>query len=971
MGRVLVAVAGVLLVLLVLVLVLGVSAQISQPVARNSHIDTRKTNKFLQREPIHSLEQDLFTSPALERCAPPTLQLLWTKEMESSIYSTPVIADLHFHKEKEIVASTLIKYIEVMHGENGAELDGWPFVFSESSFHTSPLLEDVNGDGLKEIVVTTLNGEIVFFRKDGTPLSSRTMRVEPLQVARNWYVGLDEHGVMVPPPPRSKAPTPSPPVEKEPPVVETPDARPPLAEPATSVDEHATTAASASSESIMSSGAEPEIPATEAGSTPTPPPAEQASAETPTGEESAASSSSSSAAPQSNSSSADPPPSPPPSSPPSPPPPSSSPPSTPDSNVGEEEAKEEDTGSDTSKSGGDTQESPPPEDAGGELLVTDEDDEVWKKIMEETDVEQEASPGPGVSSRRLLQVDEASSTHEKSSEKEASNVDITGWLTEDGAESLQEMFADSRIEGDLREFTDTHHVDPVFGDLPISHLSRGSVADDDYVYLDGHVLATPVVADLNGDGKREIIIPVTYFLDRNDYASEYIAWLLPPDLDLTKYIAGGLVVMELDTKKILWRVHMDLSTDTTKLRAYVYSSPTVVDLEGDGLLDVVIATSMGFIYAFDADGRLRPNFPVWMSEIQGQVLVEDVNGDGKLEICAGDANANVACFDTEGREVWETRISGFVAVNPTVGDVNGDGRLDVVLGTTSGHIWALDGVTGEPLPHFPIKTGGKILAPVTLTELEPTSFRDWMTPSQAMGKGSDADAEELELLQAKAEQIAAEHRRGLDLVVPSFDGFLYFINGNTGCVNRVDLGENSYSMVLVDDVNGNGYMDLLITTMNGNLFLFETDTLFHPLKTWSSQVQGLNGFTYRNRATGIYVTEESRIFRDIRSESFDLEFVIVDHLNHTTTPTYEVTVSLGGEDTLLHQGFSEQGTHRVTLKVPGDRRLAAVRLTMKNEHGQVFTDEFPLSFNVYFYRSIKWIIAIPFAAMLAGVLLLS
>ena len=105
-----------------------------------------------------------------------------------------------------------------------------------------------------------------------------------------------------------------------------------------------------------------------------------------------------------------------------------------------------------------------------------------------------------------------------------------------------------------------------------------------------------------------------------------------------------------------------------------------------------------------------------MSEIQGQVLVEDVNGDGKLEICAGDANANVACFDTEGREVWETRISGFVAAvgrfllglsfhapcpshshfsllwtwqNPTVGDVNGDGRLDVVLGTTSGHIWAL------------------------------------------------------------------------------------------------------------------------------------------------------------------------------------------------------------------------------------------------------------------------------------------
>ena len=53
---------------------------------------------------------------------------------------------------------------------------------------------------------------------------------------------------------------------------------------------------------------------------------------------------------------------------------------------------------------------------------------------------------------------------------------------------------------------------------------------------------------------------------------------------------------------IIWEQHLDLSVDDEEhgRKAYIYSSPTVVDLDGDRNLEVIVGTSMGFIYVFDA-----------------------------------------------------------------------------------------------------------------------------------------------------------------------------------------------------------------------------------------------------------------------------------------------------------------------------------------------------------------------------------
>lgn len=58
-----------------------------------------------------------------------------------------------------------------------------------------------------------------------------------------------------------------------------------------------------------------------------------------------------------------------------------------------------------------------------------------------------------------------------------------------------------------------------------------------------------------------------------------------------------------------------------------------------------------------------------------------------------------------------------------------------------------------------------------------------------------------------------------------------------GCADTMDFGEQSYSMVLADDLDGNGRLDLLVATMNGNLYALETSALYHPMKAWTSVVR--------------------------------------------------------------------------------------------------------------------------------------
>lgn len=600
----------------------------------------------------------------------------------------------------------------------------------------------------------------------------------------------------------------------------------------------------------------------------------------------------------------------------------------------------------------------------------------------------------GGSRRSLLAVDDGSST---------AGVEQQGKLTDEASKSFEEIFADENKDGDDekdKEWLDDEDEEVLeedyeylqnqgqdtmeeSGEEEQGKLQYGDYHQDDYVvnrqrwdedfdtathgadevespyvWIDPHIQTTPVIADIDKDGNDEIIIPVSYFFDPGEYAanSHLTKFAVGENGDTNKYMASGVVVYELHSRRAKWSQHLDLSTSYTRYKALAMSTPAVADINKDGKLEVIIGTSMGFLYVLDAEtGKSLEGWPIQMGDIQGHVAVADIDQDGMLEIVAADTRGSIAAFRADASEVWERHIGSAFTAGVTFGDVNADGQLEAAFATNDGRVYLIDAATGITLKGFPFRTFGKVTAPVLITKLDTDKIP------------------------------------GMQLVVTSHDGYLYAINWDGSCASTVDLGEASDAMVLADDLSGTGRMDLLATTIGGNMYSIRSASKYHPLKSRTALIRGPGeaGYATGWNWAGIYAVAGARIPRDVRGATVQVRFTVMDkrpsqisnvsRTNSKTKPSYHVSVTLVGVGIQemnagnapvigLSQTINATGTYTMDLPCPRSRTTATIKLEMKDDHGSIFTDEYALSFHIHFYRFLKWLVVGPLCLMSAAVL---
>ncbi|KAJ1411283.1 WD40/YVTN repeat-like-containing domain superfamily [Sesbania bispinosa] len=297
--------------------------------------------------------------------------------------------------------------------------------------------------------------------------------------------------------------------------------------------------------------------------------------------------------------------------------------------------------------------------------------------------------------RRLLEDNNSKGAEQGGAESKgkegihAATVENDEGLEADAASSF-ELFRDSDELADEYSYDYDDYVDEsMWGDEEWTEVKHEKL--EDYVNVDSHILCTPVIADIDNDGVSEMVVAVSYFFDHEYYDNqEHMKEL--GDIDIGKYVAGGIVVFNMDTKQVKWTAELDLSTDTSNFRAYIYSSPTVVDLDGDGNLDILVGTSYGLFYVLDhhavkrkqkpkeardpassgsvarkhrgwletGTSKIREKFPLEMAEIQGAVVAADVNDDGKIELVTADTHGNVAVWTPKGDLIWEKHLKSLI-----------------------------------------------------------------------------------------------------------------------------------------------------------------------------------------------------------------------------------------------------------------------------------------------------------------------
>ncbi len=261
---------------------------------------------------------------------------------------------------------------------------------------------------------------------------------------------------------------------------------------------------------------------------------------------------------------------------------------------------------------------------------------------------------------------------------------------------------------------------------------NGSIFSENWPMRLGSSVNNPVVADLNKDGFKEIIVgetdiyAISYFPNGRMHVlslngTELNGWPVLLNGSLTSEMGssvgdidgdgeleivsptGGSFSDQYGTITLYNKVYAFHSNgslvrgwpvETIKPR-YPYDAPPVLaDLNNDSSLEVIIgAISLnvftgvplggGGIFAFYGNGTLLNGFPYRNDDWNWAIAAADLNNDGNIEILTHDE-----IIDSHGNLVRRFKESVFSTLS--VADLNKDGNLEIVYGTSDGYLRARD-----------------------------------------------------------------------------------------------------------------------------------------------------------------------------------------------------------------------------------------------------------------------------------------
>jgi len=234
-----------------------------------------------------------------------------------------------------------------------------------------------------------------------------------------------------------------------------------------------------------------------------------------------------------------------------------------------------------------------------------------------------------------------------------------------------------------------------------------------------------VAADFRGIGMTDLA--VSSFGDKSivlfDGRSGKVLWQQSTEMENM----GGLVAVDLDSDglpdlvatssdgyvyafrgkngKLLWT--------TTSDQYPSVSPPTVADLNGDGRPEVLVTTEQGRLFVLNgADGSL-----IWSPEIVGKLKIAGratvASRNGRKLVLAPMGNDGVVAFDWSRRsEVWRSPEGNPTIATPVLADLARDGSQQVVMGTTNGDVLVLNLADGKALSRFKVAQDGIEADPV-------------------------------------------------------------------------------------------------------------------------------------------------------------------------------------------------------------------------------------------------------------------
>jgi outer membrane protein assembly factor BamB len=258
------------------------------------------------------------------------------------------------------------------------------------------------------------------------------------------------------------------------------------------------------------------------------------------------------------------------------------------------------------------------------------------------------------------------------------------------------------------------------------------------------IYSSPTIADINNDGKKEILfgsdIGIFYALN----SSGKLLWKFKTggEIRSSPVFFNGMIIFGSNDKKlyalnpkgkILWKFKADSeiesdpcfikgkksqiifgSNDGTiyslnskgkliwqfKTKGKITAKPAIGDIYGNKKKYIVVGSADNKLYVLDDKGKLN-----WTYETEGricsQACLADINNDGKLEILFGSCDDNIYCISCSGSKIWSYETDFWIVASPIVIDLDNDGKLEVIAGSYDGSVYVLDAEGSFLLEYMP------------------------------------------------------------------------------------------------------------------------------------------------------------------------------------------------------------------------------------------------------------------------------
>ncbi|KAK0053028.1 protein DEFECTIVE IN EXINE FORMATION 1 [Biomphalaria pfeifferi] len=469
-----------------------------------------------------------------------------------------------------------------------------------------------------------------------------------------------------------------------------------------------------------------------------------------------------------------------------------------------------------------------------------------------------------------------------------------------------------------------------------------------YIPVDPHVLSTPVLYNMS-----HLIFPVSCFYSNDDYNTTdgrgpwgerkfknnfFLAAVAVLDLNaFMMFVGHGRNKDGQQEVSFIKMFFLELSESPV----FNLFTPTVIDIDGNfGPPEIITGLSSGQLYVLSLEGSHRAGFPLTFANISGRVSAADLNDDGDLELVVLDTKGTAHCLSSKTAQLmWSTEIGGTSFAGSAVTNIDYDNYLDVVVATDQGKVFALSGVNGTILPHYPFKAGRRIVGHVLVTKFNVI-------------------------------------KNANDLVFLSDDGILHILAADHSCLSQMALADSSFVDIMTYNVVGmNRGMELIVSTSDGSLICLGSGmessleervdleySILSKRLAYPSDTATHNNFYFSLLKPVILIDESTKLLKEVTG-SF-LEFT-VNIFNSLPSQKFHLKVYLGSH--LVHtvdQVSGDNSPLSINIRTPEQPGQAHIVVAVYNQFGFVYTDSIFLKFNQLILLDLQWLVLAPFIAMI-------